>query len=163
MPAVGAVSQRGIGKLGYCKLCASEIEPELNKRLKADWKVPAIQEWMAKFTKPDGRPMYANRQTIYAHKKHITSPEARVVSYAQRARENPVIKAASNRQFLEAVRDIGFQRANDNPEEITIGDALKAVQIMESTKEKTGDVYFILASVMARSEPLAIEGTAVEV
>lgn len=160
---VAAVSRKGIGKLGYCSLCASEIEPELNKRLKADWKAPAIQEWMAKFTKPDGRPMYANRQTIYAHKKHITSSQDRVVSYAQRARENPVIKTASNRQFLEAVRDIGFQRAQDNPEEITISDALKAVQIMESTKEKTGDVYVILASVMARNEPVVIEGTGVEV
>jgi hypothetical protein len=159
-------SRAGFGKTGYCKLCASDIEPELNKRLKADWKAPAIQEWMGKFTDSAGKPLYANRQTIYAHKAHITSAKDKVVSFAAKAQANPVIKTASNRQFLEAVRDIGMQRAITSPDEISISDALKAVQIMENGKQQTGDVYYIMAQVMTGVVPQpssVVDGEAVEV
>lgn len=160
-------SRAGLGKTGYCSICASDLEPEINKRLKTNWNSTKLNEWLSKFQDASGKTVYFNRQTIYKHKKHITAPEDKVVSFAAKAQANPVIKTASNRQFLEAVRDIGMQRAIQNPDEISIGDALKAVQIMENTKQNTGDTYYILAQIMTGAIPAlpaeVVEGEAVPV
>lgn len=155
------IGKEGRNKTGYCSVCASDLEPEINKRMKAGWNAAKVNEWLSKFERKPGVPMAFNRQTLYKHRDHITSSRDKVVAYAERARQNPVIKATTNRQFLEAVRDVGMTKAVQNPEDITIGDALKAVQIMENSKQGPGDTYFVLAQIMTAAPP-ALMGEVVE-
>ena len=153
---------RGAGKPGFCKVCAFEHEPEINQKLKAGYNAARINEYTQ-----DKWGFSANRQTWYSHKKHITAPEDKVVSLVARKKsEMPVIRKTTNRQFLEAVRDLGMTRAMDNPEEISIDHALKATQILENSREKSGDITLILARVvMDRMSPadVIVEGEVVEV
>lgn len=106
-----------------------------------------------------------NRQTFYRHKEHITAPEDKVVAYAERARADvPVIRNATNKQFLEAVRDIGYTQAVNDPESVTLEHALKAAGLLEQSKQKSGDITLVFAQVVTGHQPdVVIEGTAREV
>ena len=150
------VSTAGRGKIGYCKLCAWSEEPALNKLMKAGKTAAECREWaQSKFG------FNFNRQTFYEHKKHITAPEDKVVAFANRQQRGlqPVIKRATNQTFLEAVRDIGMAQAEANPELVTIDHALKATQILESSKNKSTEVTLILAQVVTGHRPdIELEG-----
>jgi hypothetical protein len=151
---------RGFGKPGYCKLCAWEEEPALNKLMKAGKNAAECARWAK-----DKFGFEFNRQTFYNHKGHITAPEDKVVAYAEQKKlEKPVIRTATNRDFLQAVRDIGYTRALDNPDEISIDHALKAASILETSKQKQSDITLIFAQVVTGHAPdIVVEGTAREV
>jgi hypothetical protein len=155
------VSRRGFGKVGYCKLCAWSEEPSLNKLMKAGKNAAECRQWAK-----DKFGFTFNRQTFYAHKEHITAPEDKVVAFADRQSRGlqPVIKRSTNKDFLEAVRDIGMAHAEADPELVTIDHALKAAQILEQSKSKQSDITLILAQVVTGHAPdVIVEGEAREV
>lgn len=160
--ATAGVSRAGFGRPGYCKLCAWEHEPELNKLIKAGRNSTEIREWAR-----DKFGLTFNRQTLYSHKDHLKAPEDKVVALVeQKKAQKPVLpRQVTNRQFLEAVRDLGMMRALEHPDEISVDHALKAAQIIESSKEKRADITLILAKVVTGNvaEVVEVEGEVREV
>lgn len=137
------------GGPGWCKICASPLLPQINTMLREGKKSTKIIEWAAEFN------LEFVRQTLYKHKEHITDPKTTLVD---RARRNPVIKRASNEEFLDAVRDAGFAKVAANPEDVSIGQALKAVQISMNAKKANEGVQLILVGVMTGKADDVIEG-----
>lgn len=56
-------------------------------------------------------------------------------------------RVSTNEQYLEAIRDLGYKRAVENPEEVTIDHGLKAAQVLASQKRGGGDTIILLAKV----------------
>jgi len=119
-----------------------------------------IQRWTKEYN------LTFARQTLYAHKEHITDPR---VSFVSQARSNPVIKPVNNRDFLEAVRNAGAARAVADPESVSVDQALKATQIMMNDKKGHDSLTLVLMKVMTGhiseviDEPMLIEGEFTEV
>lgn len=156
------------GKAGYCKLCRWDEEPELNRLIKAGKNAAECARWAkGKFG------FTFTRQTFYSHKEHLAAPQDKVVAAAAGRRREKVIPKATNKEFLEAVRDLAFANALEDPDSVTLEQGLKAASILESSKQKAGDITLILAQVVtgqrpdvlveAPSAPVMIEGTAREV
>lgn len=143
------VTTQAPGSPGYCKICASSLLPAINKKLREGVSAPEIVEWAAEFNET------FVRQTLYRHKEHITDPKTTLVD---RARKNPVIKRASNEEFLDAVRDAGFAKVLNDPDSVTVGQALKAAQISMQAKKNTDSIQLVLVGVMTGKADDVIEG-----
>lgn len=143
---------------GYCSICAWEFAPELNKKLKLGWNARELNDW----AQTKGKTFH--RETLYAHKKHLTSGVDQVVQAAHMIPERDKIRTVSNDQFLEAIRDIGLANALQDPSSVNLNHSLKAVQILESKKEKPQQVLLVLAgAVMGRLPEPAIDGEVREI
>ena len=161
-----AISRAGIGRQGYCKLCSladSRAQTDLDERIRAGWKSTAIINLLR-----DRYGVTVNRQTFYSHKPHATHPRDRLVTAVQRSEQRALQTkpVASTEQFLEAIRDAGYQRAVNNPEEVTIDHALKAANILANQKQSGGDIHILLAKIVTGSEwrsDVVIEGESREV
>lgn len=155
------------GKAGFCKLCRWDHEGELNAKIKAGQNAAECLRWAK-----DKYDFTFTRQTLYTHKEHLKAPEEKVIEAAGRVRREKVIPK-TNREFLEAVRDLAISNALDDPDSVTLEHGLKAASILESSKQKQGDITLILAQVVtghqpdvlveATAAPVMIEGTAREV
>ncbi len=154
------VSRAGFGQPGYCKLCASDLVPKINEMLRNGKNAAQIQKWCKEYN------LTFARQTLYTHKEHITDPKT---SFVDKARANPVIKRVSNRDFLEAVRDAGAARAMQDPESVSVDQALKATQIMMQDKRGHDGLTIILVKAVTGhideviDPPMLIEGEYTEV
>lgn len=102
------------------------------------------------------------RDTWANHKAHSQTTEQRVIQAHQIvAADKPVkIARSTNDQFLEAIRDIGMTKAVNDPDSITIDQALKATQILENRKDKGGDGLRVLINIMTghSPQPVIVEG-----
>lgn len=141
----------GQGKPGYCKICDSPYADAVNK-LVAQEKNEAETKRAIQVIDPE---FTWNRQTFYSHKKHITHP---LVTHAENARKHPVVAPKSTRGVLEAIRDIGMQRALDNPEEVTVDHALRAAAELNRTENKTDSALVILMKAISGQAAEVIEG-----
>ena len=140
------ISRAGFGKPGYCRLCSFADLKQLDEKLAAGWNARQITDWLQVNYK-----VSVTRQTIYTHRDyHAKRPEDRVVSAVEKAQRKDVMlpRVSSNEQYLEAIRDIGYRRAVDNPDEVTIDHGLKAAQILASQKQGGGNTFILLAKVM---------------
>lgn len=85
--------------------------------------------------------------TIYTHRDHVAHPKDKIVS-AQKKREltgyRPRAKVGED-EFLDAIISIGNQRISENPDEVTIDQALKATQIRANMKRQGQDVKQLVA------------------
>lgn len=133
---------KGYGQPGYCKVCDTKIVGEANGRLKAGQTVAMVQRWA------ESKGVKLHRTTWYRHVEHMRSGRDKVVQVARTVREMDKMTRVTNTEFLEAVRDIGYANARAEPESVNLGHALKAVQIMETTKDRGRDVLVILARAM---------------
>lgn len=154
-----------MGRQGYCKLCSlkdPQAQLDLDQRVRDEWNAGQIGKWLK--SRYD---ISATRQTIYSHQDHVKHPRDRLVTAVQRTQTRALATrpVASNEQFLEAIRDIGYQRAMDNPDEVTIDQSIKAASVLAGSKRGNGEVTLILArfSVGAGTPVDVIEGEAVEV
>lgn len=147
----------GEGKPGYCKLCDSQWADAINA-LVAQEKNEAEVKRSIQAIDPK---MTWNRQTFYAHKNHITSP---LITHVKKAQENPVVAPKTTRGVLEAIRDLGMQRAIEHPEEVTVDHALRAATELARGEKKTDDIRIVLAKIIAGGPAAeAIEGEWTEV
>jgi hypothetical protein len=137
---------KGFGQSGYCKVCDTRIVGEANGRLKAGQTVAMVQRWA------ESKGVKMHRTTWYRHVEHMKSGRDKVVQAARTVREVDKMTRVTNTEFLEAVRDLGYQNAQTNPESVNLNHALKAVQIMETTKDKGRDVLVILARAMTGND-----------
>lgn len=151
------------GVPGYCSICASPNAPAYVKGARDGWNAPQFNDYAAM----NGERW--DRKTWYAHKKHALTGEALLITAAEKVRRDSAltvrdIKKSSNTELLEAIRDLGMARALQNPEDVTIDHSLKAVQIMESRKDKGGDSLNILVQFTVGQPPAyVIEGEARDV
>lgn len=157
MAEVNPVSRAGYGKPGYCKVCSFAEVEAINDRISKGWNARQINDFAKQFG------VRFNRQTIYAHKEHATDPRDKVIAYAERARAVAPIKTGSTDQFLEAVRDIGLRRIEQDPGEVTLDHALKAATILSQKKEKQTNVFLMLAKVVTGNTGEVIVGQAEEI
>ena len=146
----------GRGKPGYCKLCSSPYMDAINKLI-AQGKNEGETKRTIQAIDPD---FTWNRQTFYAHKDHITSP---LVTHAEAARKNPVVVPKTTKGVLEAIRDIGMQRAVDHPEEVTVDHALRAATELNRTQKSGEGWQIVLAKLVSSSAGDYIEGEWTEV
>jgi hypothetical protein len=93
--------------------------------------------------------------TFLRHKGHVTDP---LITAAEAARKNPVIKPTSNRAVLEMIRDLGMQKAMEDPDAINVNHALKAAKILQDAEGKQETVMVLLAKAVQGPIPELIEG-----
>lgn len=150
----------GRGKSGFCSLCIHTNVDEINKKIREGLNAGQMSRWAK-----ERFGLEVHRTTWYSHKPHALSPEQRVIQAAKQQTQALAIKRGSNTGFLEAVRDIGLAKAIDNPEQVSIDHALKAVSILEGRKDKTGDSLNVLINIAVGQMPSyeVIEGTSKEI
>lgn len=140
--------------LGRCKVCASPLLKDINKRLVNNESHPAVAAWCAT------KGFSVTRQKIGDHKKHITDPRQ---TFVEHARRNPAIKAnVSNDEFLQAVIDVAATKIEADPDAIGVQHGLKAVQIREGRHQSQNNYLLIIAqklTALPTTQPVAlIEG-----
>ncbi len=149
MTQTAIVAKTGFGSPGYCKICASSLLPQINKMIAEGANAAKIARWAKEFN------FTFARQTLYAHKEHITDPRT---SFVDKARRNPVIKKVSNNQFLEAIRDAAAAKAVEAPELVSIDHGLKAAQILQNDKKGADGIMLVLMKVMSGNQEDVVEG-----
>lgn len=141
--------------LGYCKACSSPLVKEINKRLKRGDSQDSIAQWCASKDFP------ITRQKLGDHKKHITDQKQTLVDHAK---SHPVIKSGvTDDEFSQAILDISYQRAIENPDEITVNHGIQIVKARAAKKQNTNALVLMFAQAsMGRLEsapkPELIEG-----
>ena len=163
--ALTKIIKAGYGHQGYCKLCSfadPKIQDEFDKRVLV-YSPAKLNDWM-KTKVVDHKKI--NRQTIYAHRKHVQAPEERVVQAAERRNKmhgtQPM--TSSNGEFIDAVISLGHQNAMLDPDSVTIDQALKAVQIKNQTSKK-GSAELTLIAIMTnhyKDGEIIVEGEIIE-
>jgi hypothetical protein len=139
----------GPGQPGYCKICDNRLLPAINKKLVNGVPYTQIIAWAAEFNES------FVRQTLAKHKEHIKHPK---VTFVEQARRNPIIVPSSNEEFLDAVRDAGMAKIKDDPDSVTVGQALKAAQISMQSKQNNKGINIVLIGVMTGRADEVIEG-----
>jgi len=147
------VSRAGYGQPGYCKICASEVASQINRKIKLGDKLVDIRQWAI-----DEKKFSFSAPTLTAHVKHITDPKT---TFVEAARENPVIRRVTQEEFLRTLVDIGAQKATEDPGSVTINHAIRAASILEAKRDKDQGAINILVLALSRnlpekSEPLLI-------
>lgn len=151
---------RGQGKPGFCSVCAHTNVADINAKVREGLNAAQLSRWTE-----ERFGFKVHRSTWYSHKPHALSPEQRVIQAAETQRQALAIKRGSNTGFLEAVRDIGLAKAIDNPDQVSIDHALKAVSILENRKDRTGDSLNVLINIAVGQIPAyeVVEGAFKEV
>lgn len=157
----------GLGRQGYCKLCSfddPDFQHDFDVRVNKKWSQAKINEWLAQYELPG-----ISRTTLYNHRQHVANPKDRLVTaITKRAAEQPQLPATvSEDQFLEAVVSQGYRRVAEDPDSVTIDQALKAAQIRANLQKK-GQSINVLVGVFGggasmTQEPPVIEGQVREV
>jgi hypothetical protein len=148
----------GAGHDGFCKICAHEQAPRMIKAARDGANAAQALEIASLFG------LYFDRKTWYAHKQHAITGEGRILQAAEKVRREGAltvgdIKKSNNTELLSAIRDIGMAKALNNPDDITVDQALKAVQILEAREKKGGDQLNVLVQFVTGNVPaVVVEG-----
>jgi len=147
----------GYGNPGYCRVCASELKGEVNKRLNRGDTIVSIERYLKDREYPVSQP------TIRKHREHITSPKT---TFVEKARQNPAIRRGiTTNDFLQTLVEIGATRAAEAPESVSLDQSIRAAQIIEGRKDKQVDALVTIARMLMGQAPRPeiIEGEYVEV
>ena len=140
------------GKTGFCSICRHPKVKVINEVIAGGGSYSAAldrgEEFGIKFAKA----------TFYNHKSHATST---LITDAEKARKNPIMPTGpgSNRGFLEAIRDLGMKKALENPETVTVNQALRAASILSDKEGKHVAIEIVLAKALQGTPPELIEGS----
>lgn len=159
----------GRGKPGYCSICAHPNAAEFilgareGGRSGNGWNAAEAQEHAAKYD------FSFTRQTWYKHLEHAKTGEQQLIQAAELVRRQGAldltdIKRSTNTEVLEAFRDLGLMNSLANPDKVGAREALKAIQILESRKDRGSDSLNILVQFVTGAPPaVVIEGEARDV
>lgn len=132
---------------GACKICASPHVGAINGFIEAGWNQAQVAKaalaWNLRFARP----------TFYAHVKHYKNLTPEATSSGPELIAPGEIKRTSNTEYLETIRDIAYTRIGIDPSQVTVEQGMKAVQILEGRKERTGDQLNLLISVVTGHTP----------
>lgn len=144
------VSQAGFGQAGFCKVCASPLKNEINKRFRNKHSTASIM----RFTQAKNYPI--TLPTLAKHKAHITDPKT---TFVELARKNPVIRDVSHEEFLHTLVALGQKKIEDDPDSVSIDHSLSAAKTLAQKQDKQGAVLILIAQAATGHLPLAtIEG-----
>jgi len=121
---------------GFCKVCASDLSKEVNRRLSRGESRAQVRDWLA--TKDFG----VSLPTLTSHRQHITDPKTTLVDAARR---NPAIKRVTSTDFLQAVVDMAAANVENHPEDVPLGAGIKAAALLEARREKPINVLMLIA------------------
>jgi len=147
----------GYGQVGFCKVCASDLKGEVNKRMNRGDTIASIERYLKDKEYPVSQP------TLRSHREHITSPKT---TFVEKARQNPVIKrGVTTNDFLQTLVEIGATRAAEAPESVSLDQSIRAAQIIEGRKDKQVDALVTIARMLMGQAPRPeiIEGEYFEV
>lgn len=137
------------GKTGYCSICRNPKVKVVNEVIAGGGSYTAALERATEFD------WKFSKATYYSHKAHATSP---LLTDAEKARKSPVVPT-SNKAVLEAIRDIGMKKALENPDSVTVNQALRAASILAEKEGRHESVLIVLAKALQGTPPELIEGT----
>jgi hypothetical protein len=145
-------------RLDWCRLCGEPWTPDLDKGIReSKWNANQVNEWLKRHGES------ASRELVYKHRDHVMGPQTAIIKAGANARKELTIREASNDVFLEAIRDIGYSKAIENPQSVTLDHAIKAVGILEGRKGKSGDILNLLIAVVSGHRPeIEVNGTVIE-
>lgn len=146
------MSRAGYGSPGYCRVCDSDLLRDINARLRKGQAIAAIERWLR-----DDKGFPVSQPTLRRHREHITDPKT---TFVESARKNPRIKrGVTTQDFLQTLVEIGAEKADADPDSISIDQSIRAAQILEGRKDKQVDVLLVIArSLMGQAPPEIIEG-----
>jgi hypothetical protein len=129
---------------------------EFNTRMRQGKNAVEMQEWAHKYN------FTFHRDSFYKHRNsHMMSNADKVVQASLLIPESDKIRTTSDEDVLKGIRDLGYATAIANPENVTVGHALKALSILTAAKPQQTNVLLILARAM--TTPLdEIEGEYVD-
>lgn len=138
-----------MAKTGFCSLCKHPKVTSLNNAIKAGKGFTVVlremeQEFGLTFAK----------RTFLKHKEHIEAP---LLTAAENARKESLVGPRNNRAVLEAIRDLGMQKALENPEAVKIDHALRAAKILQDAEGKQETVLVLLAKAVQGAPPALSE------
>lgn len=150
----------GVGKPGFCVICAWPGAQFINRRYAND---PSAFDYgdfkaMAETMDPEWR--VPSKPTWYRHKEHITAP---LITEVEKARRNPAVVPKTSQGALAMIRDMGMQNAIERPETVTVDHAIKAAAELEKAKGGIRGVVMVLADMLGGAQTPAIDGTWEEV
>lgn len=135
-------------KTGYCSICKHPKVKIVNEVIAGGGSYNAALDRAAEvdWTFAKG--------TFFKHKSHATSA---LLTDADKARKNPVVPQ-SNKAVLEAIRDLGMRKALEDPDSVTVNQALRAAAILAEKESKQEGVLVVLAKALQGPPPEVIEG-----
>lgn len=159
------ISNAGAGKPGYCKLCDLEdggVQNQLDDRVRQKWSPKQLNTWLTRQI-----PGWAgvSENTVYKHRNHVQHPQDKLVTAVRRAEQRAVTVAprSSPDEFLDALVSIGMKKAVENPDDVTIDQALKAASIQKQAKAPANAGINILIALMTGNAAPSVEGEYVDV
>jgi hypothetical protein len=129
-----------MSKTGFCSICRQPKVKVVNEVIAAGGSFPAALE------RAQDAGFNFSKATFFKHKAHATSTLLTDVP-------------KTNRAVLEAIRDLGMQKALENPDSITVNQALRAASILAEKESKQDHILIVLAKRLQQdSTPEIIEG-----
>jgi hypothetical protein len=136
-------------KTGYCSICKHPKVKAVNEVIAGGGSFSAALDRAEDFD------WKFSKGTFLKHKAHATSA---LLTDADKARKNPVVPQ-NNRAVLEAIRDLGMQKALNDPDSVTVNQALRAASILAEKETKQDSIIVLLAKQLQGTPPMAeIEG-----
>lgn len=115
------------------------------------WTPRQLNQWLTEHDLPN-----YNRQTFYSHRQHILHPKDRMVSAVAKHAADIGTQPAkvTDEQFLDAVVAAGAKKVADNPDDVTIDHAIRAVQVKAASKAAGKDAIYILIQKLTTITPI---------
>jgi hypothetical protein len=138
-----------MSKTGFCSICRQPKVKVVNEVIAAGGSFPAALE------RAQDAGFNFSKATFFKHKAHASST---LLTDAEASRKKLAVPK-TNRAVLEAIRDLGMQKALENPDSITVNQALRAASILAEKESKQDHILIVLAKRLQQdSTPEIIEG-----
>lgn len=137
-----------MSKTGYCSICRQPKVKVVNEVIAAGG------SWTAALERANDAGFNFSKATFFKHKAHAESP---LITDAEKARSRPIVPK-NNRAVLEAIRDLGMQKALENPESVTVNQALRAASILAEKESRQDHILVVLAKKLQQGGSDVIEG-----
>ena len=135
-------------KTGFCSICKNPKVKVVNEVIAGGGSYSAALE------RAEEAGFRFSKGTFFKHKAHATSP---LLTDAEKARKNPIVPS-SNKAVLEAIRDLGMKKALENPDAVTVSQALRAASILADKEPRQEGILVVLAKELQGRPPEVIEG-----
>jgi hypothetical protein len=132
-----------MSKTGYCSICRQPQVKVVNDAIAGGASFPAALE------RAQEKGFKFSKATFFKHKDHATSP---ILTDAENARKKSIVPK-NNRAVLEAIRDLGMQKALENPESVTVNQALRAASILAEKESRQDHILIVLAKALQQEGP----------
>jgi hypothetical protein len=148
---------------GYCRFCDSknwataDLQESADKRVN-EWGYRRFNKWLVEEVGMES----CSNKTFYAHREHIMHPQDRIVSAVEKRQREGGLQPAqtTHEEFLQSLVSIGAMKIAEDPEAVTVDQALKAAKI-QSDNQKKGQGNNVLIQLFTGGggeEPTIIEG-----